>query len=251
MTFIKAEWFRHSKIRAYPFFMLALIMISLAINLYLRLITPYHDFDINLLNGTKIIISLFLMGLTIAFPIITSAFSNKSRFIKEQLVTSQINFKQAYLCDLIIASIYSMVAFVLFIGFSFIFGRTLLGPSLSPLTFGPENISVWQVYLAILVAIVTLLVQAISIHKIIKNSILSTGLFIGISYVLAIILLQTRFFSQTAAYLSLLFPMCNMNYWVGGHISFLSFISLNFVLILAHVGIVLTYNKFKTGLTSH
>ncbi len=100
---------------------------------------------------------------------------------------------------------------------------------------------------AILVAIVTLLVQAISIHKIIKNSILSTRLFIGIS---DYIVTDPIYWSNGC--LSL-FAFSNVQHELLGRVDILVFY-LSLVITLCSyfcVGIVLTYNKFKTGLTSH
>lgn len=227
----KGEWFRHRKITAYKIFVVTLITFSLGINLFLKIISSHQNFPITMLDGFRVSISLYLMGLILAFPLITTAFTNKSKFIQEQLVSSGVTPIQIYLIDIVMGAIISTITFSILQVFTWLFGYIILGPAEVSLNFGKANYNIGVILLAILLTNASLVVQSISLQKIVRNPIISTGVFILISYIISIILIQLRFFSNIAGKLSLLFPICDVNYLVGGYMQPLTFVFFNIMFI--------------------
>lgn len=245
MQYFKAEIFRHSKIRIYIIFSVLLIFISLAINSLLRLVAPYQDFELTMFDSMYSLITVLLMGLYIVFPIITSAFSVKGNYIKEQLESSKISVNHIYAVDLIIALIICMLTYSLLVATHILSSRFMLDFTDKEFVFGKSNLSMWIVLIMIFIVIINSTIQAISLQNLLSNKVLSTGLFIFITYVVAIILLQMRSFSEIALYASYLFPMCTLSYLISGQIGFQIFLLLNIFIASFTVATIIITNKIR------
>ncbi len=234
MEYFKAEIYRNLRNKGYLVFIFIMTTIVTMITLYIKLISPFQKTQINSGEVYFILFNFFMMGIFIAFPIITSAYSGKSIYIKQQIISNNISNKKVVLSDSLTLSIINSIMFVLINIITimivyFIFGN-------NPDFTDKDSFTILKfiyVQSIMLFAILSLTIQADCIQKTLNNKVLANGLFVFIGYILPIMIFQLRFFSNIIMKISRILPMGQIVYGFRGETSVLEFIvviSLNIII---------------------
>lgn len=175
--------------------------------LYLKYISSLQEEILNSGDVFYMIYMFFMMGIFLAFPIVTSSYFKKSNYIKQQIISS-------------------------------LFGNS--GMCLNKDSFSVEKFIYHQFTLLLL--IITLSIQAICIQKIVENQFLSSGIFLLLTYVIPLILMQLRFFSDMISLFSKAFPMCQIAFLFRGDTNIIQYfivIILNIIIALGLSNVVI------------
>ncbi|HEP6134619.1 Uncharacterised protein [Streptococcus pyogenes] len=215
MTYIKAELFRFSKIRGLKIFLITILLIIIAGNGYFLLLNPYQDKPFILNDLFYGFFMLSMMGLYLIFPLITSTYSSKTDYINQQITLTKLSSIKVYLIDSFNAFMLSSFLFSIWTLMIIVISNLLFNKSSEflPNSIGLDLKNFLIIQIVLLITIGLSSVQAISFQKIFKNNILATSFFILTNYVLAIIFLQLRYFSNILEKLTYLFPMSLVSYF--------------------------------------
>lgn len=158
---------------------------------------------------------LSMMGLYLIFPLITSTYSSKTDYINQQITLTKLSSIKVYLIDSFNAFMLSSFLFSIWTLMIIVISNLLFNKSSEflPNSIGLDLKNFLIIQIVLLITIGLSSVQAISFQKIFKNNILATSFFILTNYVLAIIFLQLRYFSNILEKLTYLFPMSLVSYF--------------------------------------
>ncbi|WP_414049940.1 hypothetical protein [Macrococcus animalis] len=119
---------------------------------------------------------------------------------------------------------------------------------ISSIFFGIDTVSVIDfltINFSLFVAVCVSSIQSISLQKIFKNKIIATGIFIFSNYVLAIIVLQLRFFSNILEFFTYMFPMSLVAYFYKNTISFSLFFIISLIVLSITISITVFFIKMN------
>lgn len=211
--------------------------------LYLKYISSLQEEIFNSGDVFYMIYMFFMMGIFLAFPIVTSSYFKKSNYIKQQIISSKVSKKSTLLNDTLISSTINFIMFSIVTIFTIIIVSSLFGNSgmcLNKDSFSVEKFIYHQFTLLLL--IITLSIQAICIQKIVENQFLSSGIFLLLTYVIPLILMQLRFFSDMISLFSKAFPMCQIAFLFRGDTNIIQYfivIILNIIIALGLSNVVI------------
>lgn len=232
MTYIKAELFRFSKIRGLKIFLITILLLIIAGNGYFLLLNPYQDKPFIVDNLFYGFFMLSMMGLYLIFPLITSTYSSKTNYINQQITLTKLSSIKVYLIDSFNAFILSSFLFAIWTFLIVVIASLLFkkSPEVLPNSLDLKNFLIIQIVLLIAIGLSS--VQAISFQKIFKNNIIATSFFILTNYVLAIIFLQLRYFSNILEKLTYLFPMSLVSYFYKETIDIQSYLLISLIILV-------------------
>lgn len=232
MTYIKAELFRFSKIRGLKIFLITILLLIIAGNGYFLLLNPYQDKPFIVDNLFYGFFMLSMMGLYLIFPLITSTYSSKTNYINQQITLTKLSSIKVYLIDSFNAFILSSFLFAIWTFLIVVIASLLFkkSPEVLPNSLVLKNFLIIQIVLLIAIGLSS--VQAISFQKIFKNNIIATSFFILTNYVLAIIFLQLRYFSNILEKLTYLFPMSLVSYFYKETIDIQSYLLISLIILV-------------------
>lgn len=239
MSYINAEFYRYTKIKGLKLFIFTMLIVIVLGNLYFWILNPIQDEPFNLKDLLNGFFTLSMMGIYLVFPLIITAYSIKSRYINQQISMSNIKSIKVYLIDCINTLIMATVLFGIW---------TIFILLISSIFFGIDTVSVIDfltINFSLFVAVCVSSIQSISLQKIFKNKIIATGIFIFSNYVLAIIVLQLRFFSNILEFFTYMFPMSLVAYFYKNTISFSLFFIISLIVLSITISITVFFIKMN------
>lgn len=247
INYIKAEFFRHKKIKSHYLLIAFTLLVPILSGTFLKAIAPYQSEKFWGNDFLYIMFMFLLTGFYLVYPITICANSLKPKFVRRQLLTSSLNKLTMFVSDITYINLINVAYLFLFSIISILsavglFKMDSVESSQTPYTLTISEFSVLMVLLGLTMILSNVILYGLQL--ILENKVLSTGIFVFIIYIIPLILAQLRHFSDVVEKLASLVPFLQILFYYRGESDLLTVVTIHLLAIAVMMTLFLFfYNR--------